>query len=457
MTESTTVPKEKLQVKLLFKYEPLMYIIDMVIRVFSFILYIQGVMPSWVFIVFQIILAIVEMVIHEGYKEKVIKKYKPFINPEYAGYDIEMVLDDNVPESLNGFQVIVGFCFSYWLMYHITGNHSWYMFIVFFIEAALGTLIFMFPMLASTSFKESKGPVSIKVNSKLIEGVNANKEPVIKYIDVTKQYPNILQLQSAAGAKEEVVSLDAVDYNDTQIASLESELKSINHKVDAYLMESVFLGGLAFSGFLTVATSSFLGNVQGTKKEVLRPFIDHLATFAATCYNEGLTAWYTEIPRFFRLNDLNVLIMFLCLFASLFFLLVLTLRLRLNSLSLNMDHLIRILNIFNAKEEELYNVQYDGHLNGASLKRLEIIGKKIDLALADANKLLKELKPTVSMMTIYRNVAVLLFFSVLIVSGLYFMPMMAILILFLAVFTQVFRMLETYLKIGKIRALLKKH
>jgi hypothetical protein len=149
--------------------------------------------------------------------------------------------------------------------------------------------------------------------------------------------------------------------------------------------------------------------------------------------------------------------MLLCLLASVFFLLVLTLRLRLNSLSLNMDHLIRILTIFNAKEEELYNAQYEGSLNDASSNRLKNIGKKIDHTLADANKLLKELKPTVAVMSIYRNVAVFLFFLVLIVSGFYFMPMMATLIFALAVFTQLFRILETYSKIGKIRALLKKH
>jgi len=453
MTDSTTALNEKLQVKLLFKFEPLLFILDMIVRIVSFMLYIQGYMAAWLFITFQIILAFVALGIHEDHKGKVIKKYMLLINPAYSKNDVEIVLDDNVPESITGIVVIVGFCFSFWLMYHITDNHSWYMFLVFFLEATVGTFIFMFPLLSTTNFKESKGPVSVKVNRKESEVPDPKKEPVIKYIDVTKQYPNFLLLQTVTGVKDEVVSLDVVDYNDTQIASLESELKSINHKVDAYLMESVFLGGLAFSGFLTVAAANFLGR----ETEVFRMFIDHLAKFASTCSDEGLTAWFTEIPKYFLRNDLYILIMLLCLLASVFFLLVLTLRLRLNSLSLNMDHLIRILNIFNAKEEELYNAQYDGSLSSASSKRLENIGKKIDHALADANKLLKELKPTVAIMSIYRNVAVFLFFLVLIVSGFYFMPMMATLIFALAVFTQVFRILETYSKIGKIRALLKKH
>jgi hypothetical protein len=453
MTDITTAPREKLQVKLLFKYEPVMFILDLVIRIISFILYIQGFFPAWLFITFQITLSIVEILIHEEYKAKVIKKYKPFINPAYSQNDVEIVLEDNIPETMTGFQVIAGFCFSFWLMYHIAGNHSWYMYFLFFIGAIFGTSILMLPLMYTAKFKESQGPVSIKVNYKVPEVLDPKKAPVIKNIDVTKEYPNILQLQTASGAKEEVVSLDAVDYNDTQIASLESELKSINHKVDAYLMESVFLGGLAFSGFLTVAAANFLGR----ETEVFRQFIDHLRKFASTCSDEGMTAWFTEIPKYFLRNDLYILIMLLCLLASVFFLLVLTLRLRLNSLSLNMDHLIRILTIFNAKEEELYNAQYEGSLNGASLNRLKNIGKKIDHTLADANKLLKELKPTVAMMSIYRNVAVFLFFLVLIVSGFYFMPMMATLIFALAVFTQVFRILETYSKIGKIRALLKKH
>lgn len=149
--------------------------------------------------------------------------------------------------------------------------------------------------------------------------------------------------------------------------------------------------------------------------------------------------------------------MLLCLLSSVFFLLVLTLRHRLNTLSLNMDHLIRILIIFNAKEEELFNLKTEEQSNDFQIQRLEKISRKIDVALVDSENLLKELKPIAVIMNSYRNIAVFLFYLVLIISGFYFMPIIAFLILSLAIFTQIFRLFETYSKTELIRNLTNRH
>lgn len=440
---------KKLKINLVFKYLPWVYLADISLRILCVYFYLQNTISALLFVILQVILLVIVGIRYSRYESKIFKKYQKVLNPAYSSKFIEFSIDDNVPSSLVGVQAIGGFCFAFWFAYHSISNHSWFMYLVFIFIASLGSMIFILAIIFTIQLKVSKGLISVQVNSVTQKKNKENIEEVI-YTDVTKQYPNILSLQSI---EEEVINLDSVDYNDTQIAKLESELKNINYKMDAYLMESVFLGGLAFSGFLTVAAANFLGK----ETEVFQTFIGHCLNFVTICGEEDIKLWFIEIQKNFFRNDLYILIMLLCLMASVFFLLVLTLRLRLTSLSLNMDHLIRIMTVFNAKEEELYNMQYERAMEERHSNRLKNVSKKIDIALSDANKLLSELKPTVTMMSIYRNIALFLFYSVLIVSGFYFMPIIASTIFVLAVFTQIFRLLETYSKLDKIRNLLKKH
>lgn len=326
------------------------------------------------------------------------------------------------------------------------------MYIVIYLLACFGTVILILPLTFTARYSILKGVISFQVN-KINLSKKDNNDIITTYTDVTKQHQEILLAEKLNNIIEETIELDSVDYNDTRIARLESELKNINHKVDAWIIESVFLGGLAFSSFLTVAAANFLGK----ETKVFKEFLNHATEFIEICTNEDYTSWLEQIDKVFFRNDLFILIMLLCLLSSVFFLLVLTLRFRLNSLSLNMDHLIRIMTIFNAKEEELYNLKFEGNIHESQSKRLMIIEKKIDIAISDADKLLKELKPTATMMSIYRNIAVLLFYLVLIISGFYFSPIVSFMIFSLAVFTQVFRLFETYSKLEKIKALIKKH
>ena len=149
--------------------------------------------------------------------------------------------------------------------------------------------------------------------------------------------------------------------------------------------------------------------------------------------------------------------MILCLASSVFFLLILTLRIRLNTLSLGLEHIFRIATIFNNKEEELYNSGLNSQLNPNQAKRLEKIQLKIEIALEDAEKLLITIRPISLMMNIYRFFAIILFYLVLIISGFYFRPVIAIAILSLALFTFLFTKIETYLNIEEIKKRLKRH
>lgn len=451
MADTDIKRSENLQLKLKLKYTPWLYILDLFLRIACLCLYLQNYIPVWLFVILQATLFVILAFYRDSYYEKMRKIYNKYINPKYSLSKIEIYFEDAAPDELVVVQLIVGFGFSFWFMYHVFDNHSWYMYFLFFLGACFGAFIFLLIIILTIQFKQPKSLVSFKVN-RISSKINHKNVVEPAYTDTTKQYPDILLLDNIL-TEEEIIKFDSVDYNDTQIAKLESELKNINYKVEAYLLESVFLGGLAFSGFLTVASANFLGR----EPEAFRGFIDHMMKFSRSCKNESFTIWFNEIQRNFFRNDLYILIMLLCLMTSVFFLLVLTLRLRLNSLSLNMDHLIRIMTVFNAKEEELYNLQFEVEMTESQSTRLKKISKKIDIALSDANKLLGELKPTVTIMSIYRNIALFLFYLVLIISGFYFMPMVATVIFILAAFTQVFRWFETYSKLGKIRNLLKKH
>lgn len=215
----------------------------------------------------------------------------------------------------------------------------------------------------------------------------------------------------------------------------------------------MFLGGLAFSGFLTVASANFLGS----ETETFKLFMSHIANYINSCTVDNISSIYINSANYFSRNDLYIVIMLLCLLSSVFFLLILTLRLRLNSLSLNLDHIMRILTIFNAKEEEIFNNYENLENQPNQVARFEKIQRKIDIALNDAEKLLIKIRPVFIMMNIYRTIAIFLFYLVLILSGFYFMPIIAVAISGLAIFTFLFRKIETYINIEEIKRRVKRH
>jgi len=451
MDNEKQVKENYKSINIKLRYLPWVFILDQAIRICILFVYISGVFGNWQFILIQILLLIVIGIRYGAYSTKIENKYKAFINPNYSGQDIRISIDDNVPNGLTIFMALLGFIFSFWFFYHIFSNHRWYMYVLFFYLGVGGAFLFAMSSVFTIYLKESSGILGFKVNE-ITTLIGSDKKEETISNDVSKNFQDIIIKEKLNINSEEIIELDSVDYNDTRIAKLESELKNINHRVEAWMLESVFLGGLAFSGFLTVAAANFLEN----KSVAFNEFITHITSFANDCLTKSFYLWLHEIQNHFHRPDLNILIMLLCLMSSVFFLLVLTLRLRLNSLSLNMDHLIRIMTVFNAKEDELFNIQQED-VKRHQETRLTKISKKIDVAISDAEKLLKELRPTVMMMSIYRNLAVFLFFMVLIVSGFYFMPVVSFLILSLAIFTQVFRLVETYSKLERIKRLIRKH
>jgi len=348
-----------------------------------------------------------------------------------------------------GYQVFLGYAFSFWFFYHIFDNHLWYHYIFIVLLAIFGSVFFVSALAITPVPRTSKGAqeVQIKIRKTVLE--NGNEKFVFE--DATNRYP--IFFTQGILFEPDPIEFDTVDLNDTKIAKLESELKNINYKAEAWLLESVFLGGLAFSGFLTVASANFLG----VETETFKLFISHILNYIQSCTIENISSLYVNSSDYFTRNDLYIITMLLCLLSSVFFLLILTLRLRLNSLSLNLDHIMRILIIFNAKEEEIYNNNEDLENRPNQVARFDKIQRKIEIALNDGEKLLTKIRPVFMMMNIYRTIALLLFYLVLILSGFYFMPVIAAAISGLAIFTFLFRKIETYINIEEIKRRVKRH
>lgn len=445
----TNLLEEKFHVSISFKYNPLLFILDQLARIIILITYLYYDFSTWYFLLLQIIVLIITSVIGDKIQTKVLSRYKKFVNPIYLNLNSFIEIVDDIPAKLTGYQVFLGYAFSFWFFYHIFDNHLWYHYIYIVLLAIFGSVLFVIALAITPVPRTSKGAqeVQIKIRKTVLE--HGSQKFIFE--DVTSRYPNFFT--QGMLIEPDPIEFDTVDLNDTKIAKLESELKNINYKAEAWMLESVFLGGLAFSGFLTVASANFLG----TETETFKLFISHILNYIASCSIENISSLYVNSSDYFNRSDLYIIIMLLCLLSSVFFLLILTLRLRLNSLSLNLDHIMRILIIFNAKEEEIYNNNENLENRPNQVARFDKIQRKIEIALNDGEKLLTKIRPVFMMMNIYRTIALLLFYVVLILSGFYFMPVVSAAIFGLAIFTFLFRKIETYINIEEIKRRVKRH
>lgn len=447
--EQSNLIEEKILVNLNFNYTPLLFILDQFLRIVTLFTYLHYGFSTWYFLLTQLLILIFTGFISSEIIESIKNKYEMFVDPSYKYLNPDIQVFDNIPSKLLGYQMFFGYAFSFWFFYHIFDNHLWYHYIFIIILSVFGLIPCVLSLILTPLYQTSKGAkdFQIIIKKKILE--NDLEKNVSE--DATSKYHNFFT--QGVQVEPDTIDFDIVDLNDTKIAKLESEVKNVNYKAEAWLLESVFLGGLAFSGFLTVASANFLGE----ETKAFQSFISHIKNYINSCNIDDISSLYINTSNHFSRNDLYILIMLLCLLSSVFFLLILTLRLRLNSLSLNLDHIMRILTIFNAKEEEIFNNSENLENNPNQVARFEKIQRKIDIALNDAEKLLVKIRPVFIMMNIYRTIAIFIFYLVLVLSGFYFMPVVAVGISGLAIFTFMFRKIETYISIEEIKRRVKRH
>lgn len=201
------------------------------------------------------------------------------------------------------------------------------------------------------------------------------------------------------------------DENDETIVTLESQLTSIQQRIESYVLESALLGALAFSGFLQILSQNTINVADlskfGTHVALL---LKGLVLFQADETAQGLAKLGTP-------KDLFCLISALCLLCSVFFLLVIASRLRFSDAADSVRRFLTLARDYNEKEDALY--QNRETLSAEDTSRLNAFSKKIAGFLHQTRAFILAAEPIAAYMRVFRALGVLTFFIVVVTSAVF--------------------------------------
>jgi len=286
-----------------------------------------------------------------------------------------------------------------------------------------------------------------------------------------------------------------IDHNDLEIIKVEGRLRNEHSRVDAYILESVMFGALAFSGFLSIIASErfnytiterqdFLTNNVKINNESLVEEKSTIILNTKKADGEKTTAKEQAVPLvrttemrifweetmelfdnivLFKLHEASVnwskliqpsnLIMLITietLFCALFFLSVIASRLRYTKMTEGIDNLVRLARNFNDKEEEVHNLVLQGLGDeGVQInlhQRLQSLSNKISQYLERANILLSQTRPILIYMSLFRNLGVIMFIFILITSSLFFSKSLAMIFLIFSIVAYVYEYVDIKLR-----------
>jgi hypothetical protein len=251
---------------------------------------------------------------------------------------------------------------------------------------------------------------------------------------------------------EKMLATGNVDANDTLIVQIEGNLKNLQTRVDAYVLESVMFGALTFSGFLTIladgierkAIMKFFGL---SLKSVLK---DMLILDFKNPIENGTSIIFSD-------DYLVIWIMFETLLCSMFFLFVIASRLRFSRIVERTDNAIRLARSYNDKEEEIYLLHIQFENIPRFKQRLEFLGMRIEQQVRIATELLKEVGPVVYYMSLFRNLGVMGFLAIIVTSLLFFSNVIAGLVAFLAVMVYVSKEIDDWYRRRRLEQIEHSH
>lgn len=213
-----------------------------------------------------------------------------------------------------------------------------------------------------------------------------------------------------------------VDENDVVIVALQSKLKSITGRLEAYVLESALLGALSFSGFLQIMAGDLIGF------EDLKLFSENIQALLASVLSISRDSSTVYLEYLAGKEALFSLISIETLICSVLFLAVIASRLIFSNESDRIAMSLDYANAFNQKEEELVNAT--GKIDGS---RVQKINDKIHEELHKAYEYLDDLTPTTSYMQFFRNAGLLFFLFVLITSGFLISSFLSLIFTLLAI------------------------
>lgn len=203
----------------------------------------------------------------------------------------------------------------------------------------------------------------------------------------------------------------SADDNNERIITLESKLKSVQQRLEGYVLESALLGGLAFSAFLQILSQNII-TVADLQQFGHR--ISELFKLLVTADTERLPPLLLQLSGH---QDLFCLISAQSLICSIFFLLVIASRMRYSDLSDQIQHYLALAHDANQKEDELF-AQAE-QLSERNQQRLALFSEKVQDAMLQSQKLFELLVPVVTFIRLFRNLGVATFYVVVISSALF--------------------------------------
>ena len=212
------------------------------------------------------------------------------------------------------------------------------------------------------------------------------------------------------------------DENDRVLIRLRTELATQERRIESYTVESTLIGALAFSAFVTIASSEKVLQKQAVS-EAAREFSKALAMLVSLDLGEAERAFV----RLCAEQPVLAIVATLSLICSTFFLAVIVARLRFNSLVGLASYSTEVASALNQKEEGLYLHQLSLERPRPELEaRLTQLRDRIRNSLEEAQLISQQLAPIVLYMTVFRHLGVLTFLFALVASAIWVSPALAI-------------------------------
>jgi hypothetical protein len=211
---------------------------------------------------------------------------------------------------------------------------------------------------------------------------------------------------------------DPDDENDRSLTRLQSRIASFERKVDSYTIESTLIGALAFSSFVTIASSD---------KVKIQDVYTFLRTCTFTQEVEFLRAHQNLMAPLGSEKTLLIVIAVSAILCSMFFIAVIVARLRFNELIGNAKYSSEMAAKFNAKEDDLSAVLLSQTTPVLEVQaaRMERLRARIDIHLEAGFRGLERVRPNIWYMDVFRTFGLFSFIAALIASAAWVSPALA--------------------------------
>jgi len=248
-----------------------------------------------------------------------------------------------------------------------------------------------------------------------------------------------------------------VDSNDIAIVEMEGDIRNLQNRVEAYILESVMFGALSFSGFLTLLAA----DEKRVDYELMSIFGDSIAKILLDIL---LLKFDFSDPAYRILFDggddrrfLITWIMFVTLMGSLFFILVIASRLKFSSIIEKVDNTIRLARTYNDKEEEVFILHLQFEDKDRLKRRLELLSRKIAQQIAMGTDLLKEVQPVVYYMSIFRNLGVFFCLMIIMLGLLFYSQVLTMLVGILAFIVYIYKRIDDWYRRNRLKSIIQRN